>query len=150
ARASPFGVCQLIRLPWQQGGPELKRQSFTNQFVAACAAVLAVMIPACDNFPVLPLDRYVPKYPPSKFVHWETPHVSPMALSTDGATLLAVNTPDARLEVFDVSGDQPVWRTSIPVGLDPVSVRFASPTEAWVVNHVSDSISIVNLDLGTV
>ena len=34
---------------------------------------------------------------------------------------------------------------AVPVGLDPVSVRARSNTEAWVVNHVSDSVSIVDL-----
>ena len=34
----------------------------------------------------------------SGFVNWESPHVNPLALTPDGATLLAVNTPDNRLE----------------------------------------------------
>ena len=34
---------------------------------------------------------------------------------------------------------------SIPVGLDPVTVRARSNTEAWVVNGISDTISIVDL-----
>ena len=37
----------------------------------------------------------------SSFVNYETPHVHPLPLTPDGATLLAVNTPDNRLEVFD-------------------------------------------------
>ncbi len=44
----------------------------------------------------------------SSFVNWETPHVHPLDLTPDLATLLAVNTPDARLEVFTVSGALPV------------------------------------------
>ncbi|MDP6539242.1 MAG: hypothetical protein QF903_03155 [Planctomycetota bacterium] len=79
------------------------------------------------------------------FVHFETPHVSPLALSPGGATLCAVNTPDARLEVFDVSGESPRLTASVPVGLDPVSVRFRDETEVWVANHVSDSVSVVDL-----
>jgi YVTN family beta-propeller protein len=39
---------------------------------------------------------------------------------------------------------------SIPVGLDPVSVRARSSGQAWVVNHVSDSVSVVDLALGQV
>ncbi len=79
------------------------------------------------------------------FVNWETPHVHPLDLTPDGAKLLAVNTADNRLEVFTVtpSGLQPAG--SVPVGLDPVSVRARTNTEAWVVNHISDSVSIVNL-----
>ncbi|HEX6883343.1 MAG TPA: hypothetical protein VF530_08175 [Planctomycetota bacterium] len=78
-------------------------------------------------------------------VNWETPHVSPLARTPDGMRLLAVNTPDNRLEVFDLGTGTPVALLSIPVGLDPVSVRARTSTEAWVVNHVSDSVSIVDL-----
>src|SRR5947207_1323890 len=73
-------------------------------------------------------------------VNWETPHVSPLAMTPDGATLLAVNTADARLEVFAIVSGQPVKAGSVPVGLDPVSVRVRSNTEAWVVNNISDSV----------
>ncbi len=79
------------------------------------------------------------------FVQWESPHVHPLELAPGGQQLLAVNTPDARLAVFDVSGSQPVLTAEIPVGLDPVTVRARTATEAWVVNHISDSISIVDL-----
>jgi len=81
------------------------------------------------------------------FVNWETAHVHPLATTPDGSRLLAVNTPDDRLEVFDLSGGGVVPLGAVPVGLDPVSVRARNDGEAWVVNHVSDSVSIV--DLGT-
>ncbi|MGE0481794.1 MAG: YncE family protein [Phycisphaerae bacterium] len=84
------------------------------------------------------------------FFHWETPHVSPLALTPSGDVLLAVNTADNRLEVFDVSGGTPVYVRSVAVGLDPVSVRARSESEIWVVNHVSDTISIVDLPSGRV
>ncbi|HEX6883342.1 MAG TPA: hypothetical protein VF530_08170 [Planctomycetota bacterium] len=83
-------------------------------------------------------------------VNWETPHVSPLARTPDGLRLLAVNTPDNRLEVFDLGSGTPVALLSIPVGLDPVSVRARTSAEAWVVNHVSDSVSIVDLVAGHV
>lgn len=79
------------------------------------------------------------------FINWEHPHVTPLAQTPSGARLLAVNTPDNRLEIFDTSGPKPVALLPIPVGLDPVSVRVRNEYEAWVVNHVSDSISIVDL-----
>ena len=41
---------------------------------------------------------------PASFVNWESPHVHPLDLTPDGTRLLAVNTADARLEVFDASG----------------------------------------------
>ncbi len=84
------------------------------------------------------------------FVNWESPHVSPIALTPSGSTLLAVNTADNRLEVFDVSGGTPVHLGSVAVGLDPVSVRARTETEAWVVNRISDNISIVDLPTGRV
>src|SRR5262249_14268556 len=71
------------------------------------------------------------------FVNWESPHVHPLELTPDGARLLAVNTPDNCLEVFDVTSGAPVKIASIPVGLDPVSVRARTNTEAWVVSHIS-------------
>jgi YVTN family beta-propeller protein len=79
------------------------------------------------------------------FVNWETPHVHPLEITPDGNTLLAVNTPDNRLEVFDISTGYAIHRFDIPVGLDPVSVRARNNDEIWVANHVSDSVSIVSL-----
>lgn len=84
------------------------------------------------------------------FVNWETPHVNPIALTPDGSRLLVVNTADNRLEVFDVTSGTPVAVQSIPVGLDPVSVRARSNGEVWVVNHISDSVSIIDLPSGRV
>ncbi|MFM9958128.1 MAG: dockerin type I domain-containing protein [Phycisphaerales bacterium] len=82
------------------------------------------------------------------FWNWESPHVHPIALTPSGTRLLAVNTADNRVEMFDVSGGAgvPVALTSIAVGLDPVSVRCVSDSEAWVVNRVSDSVSIIDLN----
>jgi DNA-binding beta-propeller fold protein YncE len=79
------------------------------------------------------------------FVHWESPHVHPLDLTPGAALLLAVNTADATLELFDVATGAPVPVDAIPVGLDPVSVRARTATEAWVVNRISDSVSIVDL-----
>ncbi len=83
-------------------------------------------------------------------VNWETPHVHPLEMTGDGSFLLAVNTPDNRLEVFNLASGLPEHVGSIPVGLDPVSVRARTDTEVWVVNHVSDSVSIVDLTTGNV
>ena len=48
-------------------------------------------------------------------------------------------------QLFDVSEGQPVFIGHVVVGVDPVSVRFRSESELWVVNHISDSISVVDL-----
>ncbi|HEX5138393.1 MAG TPA: hypothetical protein VFY93_15560 [Planctomycetota bacterium] len=82
---------------------------------------------------------------PSLFVNWEDLSVHPLALTPDGSTLLVCNTPDARLDLFDATGATPVAAGSVTVGIDPLSVRARSDTEAWVVNHISDSLSVVDL-----
>ena len=84
------------------------------------------------------------------FVNWESPHVHPLELTPDGTRLLAINTPDARLEVFDTTGPRLVKLHDVPVGLDPVSVRARTNDEVWVVNHVSDSVSVISLSTANV
>ena len=64
----------------------------------------------------------------------------------DKRHLFAVNTPDNRLEIFRVKKDQLIHTASVPVGLEPVAVAARTDREVWVVNHLSDSVSIVDLD----
>src|SRR2546425_6376363 len=80
------------------------------------------------------------------FVHFESAHVHPAALTPSGDRLLVVNTPDGRLAVFDLTGASPVKVADLPVGLEPVAVAARSDSEAWVVNNLSDDVSIVNLN----
>ena len=84
-----------------------------------------------------------PKATDPSFVAFESGHVRPLVLSPDGKRLYAVNTPDNRLEVFDLQGAMLQHRFSIPVGLEPVAVAMPHTAEVWVVNHLSDSISVV-------
>src|SRR5262245_56299681 len=85
-----------------------------------------------------------------QYVNFEVSHVHPIDLTPSGGKLLAVNTPDARLEVFTVdAGGNLVPQRSIPVGLEPVTVVARTDSEAWVVNQLSDTVSIVDLTLGT-
>lgn len=79
------------------------------------------------------------------FVNFESPQSHPLDITPDGSTLLAVNTADGQLEVFDIVAGLPVRRGSVAVGVDPVSVRARSNGEAWVVNQISDSISVIDL-----
>ncbi|HXH28342.1 MAG TPA: hypothetical protein VNL37_04815, partial [Candidatus Polarisedimenticolia bacterium] len=84
------------------------------------------------------------------YVNFESSQVHPIALTPSGTRLLAVNTPDAILEVFHIgAGGEPVRESSIPVGLEPVTVVARTDSEAWVVNQLSDTVSIVDLDLAT-
>lgn len=79
------------------------------------------------------------------YVEFESGHVRPIAKSLDGSKLFAVNTPNNTLDIFDIRGTQPALLASVPVGLDPVSVAVRSDSEVWVVNHLSDSVSVVSL-----
>ena len=78
------------------------------------------------------------------FIEFESGQVRPLNLSPDGKTLFAVNTPNGTLEIFDLTSSTPN-PTRVPVGLEPVAVAARSNTEVWVVNHLSDSVSIVSL-----
>ena len=84
------------------------------------------------------------------FVNFETPHVHPIDITPNGQKLLSVNTADNRLEVWQVTGSGITHLGSIPVGMDPVTVRARSNSEAWVVNHLSDNVSIVDLNTNIV
>ena len=80
------------------------------------------------------------------YINFEGKQTSPIRLSPDGTRLFAVNTADNRLSVFDVSVPRnPILIAEIPVGLEPVSVNPISNDEAWVVNEVSDSVSVVSV-----
>ena len=85
------------------------------------------------------------------FLNFEGKQTAPVRLSPDGTRLFAVNTPDARLSVFDTSNpSNPILIAEIPVGLEPVSVNPLNNDEAWVVNEVSDSVSVVSVSRGIV
>ncbi len=80
------------------------------------------------------------------FIAFESGPVRPVVLSPNGARLFVANTPDNRLEVFDVlPGGSLSPAFSVPVGMEPVAIAARSETEVWVVNHLSDSVSIVDL-----
>jgi len=81
--------------------------------------------------------------PPAEFTLFESGQVRPLALSPNGRFLFAVNTPDNRLEIFKIENSGLVHRSSVPVGLEPVAVAARSDEEVWVVNHLSDSVSVV-------
>jgi len=86
-----------------------------------------------------------PAVGPQSFVAFESGQVRPLALSADGLRLYAVNTPDNRLEIFSTAGGlQPI--ASVRVGLEPVAVAIDPAGRAWVVNHLSDSISVVDVN----
>ena len=79
------------------------------------------------------------------FVNFESGQTRPLALSPDGTRLFAVNTPDNRLEIFNVGANGLTKAGSVPVGMEPIAVAAKSDAEVWVVNLLSDSVSIVDV-----
>ncbi|MFC7336928.1 hypothetical protein ACFQY0_07045 [Haloferula chungangensis] len=82
------------------------------------------------------------------FEHFEARQVHPLDLTPDGSKLLALQSVSHRLSVFDTGSPlraHPLLIAEIPVSTSPVSVRARTNDEVWVVNEVSDSISIVSL-----
>jgi DNA-binding beta-propeller fold protein YncE len=80
---------------------------------------------------------------PSSFVTFESGQVRPLAISTDGKKLFAVNTPDNSLEIYKITATSLVHQHSVPVGMEPVAVAAHANGDVWVVNHLSDSVSII-------
>jgi YVTN family beta-propeller protein len=83
----------------------------------------------------------------SDFIEFETGPVRPMILSNDGNKLFTTNIPDGKLEVFNVNDAGLSLLSSVPVGLEPDAVAIAPDGKIWVVNHLSDSISIVDVSV---
>ncbi len=79
------------------------------------------------------------------YVNWENHPVHALDLSPDRSTLAVAHTADQRVQLFDVTTGTPVPIGHVVVGVDPVSVRFRTANELWVVNHISDSVSVVDV-----
>jgi DNA-binding beta-propeller fold protein YncE len=77
------------------------------------------------------------------FITFESGHVRPLALSADGSKLFAVNTPNNTLVVYNITPHGITKHAEVSVGMEPVAVAIRSSNEVWVVNHLSDSVSIV-------
>ncbi len=94
---------------------------------------------------ILPAIALASGSPTGSFVNFESGQTRPLALSPDGTRLFATNTPDNRLEIFSVTAAGLSHTGSVPVGLEPVAVAARTDDEVWVVNHLSDSVSIVDV-----
>lgn len=82
--------------------------------------------------------------PSDGFTNFETEPVRPLLLSPDGRYLYALNTADDRLEIFDAQGETLRSIGETAVGLRPVAIALRG-NQAWVVNHLSDSVSVVDV-----
>ena len=107
-----------------------------------CQRVCAVLVGLMTNVCLLADDS---------FVNFESPQSHGLARGVDGERLFAVNTPARTLVVLSITEPMsPTVVAEIPVGLEPVSVAARSVDEAWVVNHVSNSVSVVDVARGVV
>ncbi|MCB1607296.1 MAG: hypothetical protein KDI71_10005 [Xanthomonadales bacterium] len=79
------------------------------------------------------------------FVNWENHPIHALDRSPNGRLLAVAHTADQRVQLFDISSGAPVAVGSVVVGIDPVSVRFRNDDELWAVNHISDSVSIIDV-----
>ena len=88
-----------------------------------------------------------PGEPPPRIAQltFESGPVRPLAVSSDGARVFVANTPNGSLDLLRVTPAGLVADGSVKVGIDPVAVAVRSDREVWVVNHVSDSVSIVDV-----
>ncbi len=123
--------------------PYLVRRSVSSLIALLVLAGVLATLPAWAG---ARLADFKPR--PGRFTVFESGQVRPLALSPTGKLLFAANTPDDRLEVFRVKNNGLEHLASIPVGLEPVAVAARNDNEIWVVNHLSDSVSVVELTEG--
>lgn len=124
------------------------------------AATAVPMLPnagsASPTIPVLSAGTHAE----GAYVNYESPPVKPLAITEDGARLLAVNIPDNSLTVIDPFGGAGGTRMKqvrrVGVGLEPVSVAIQPTADdtanrfAWTANFVSDDLSVVEIETGKV
>jgi YVTN family beta-propeller protein len=109
------------------------------------AALLAFTVAGCNTAAPIATHQSAIVGATPRFSTFESGQVRPLALSPNGKRLYAVNTPDDRLEIFDVGNSGLQYRASLTVGMEPVAVAARTNDEVWVVNHLSDSVSVVDV-----
>jgi YVTN family beta-propeller protein len=107
----------------------------------------SVCIAATGFFSVVPFSAklHAQTPPTPSFIEFESGLVRPLAISPDHTKLFATNTPNGTLEIFNITASGLTPFARVPVGMEPVAVAALSNTEVWVVNHLSDSVSVVTL-----
>jgi YVTN family beta-propeller protein len=72
-----------------------------------------------------------------------SPHFNPIAISQ--GVVFVTNSAADTLDVIDANSNQMIRR--VPVGIDPAGVAIRpDEQELWVTNHVSDSVSIIDIN----
>ena len=121
-----------------------RRARACKSLVLLCACALVV----CWTLRGPQVPRASAQAQATNYKNFEAPQVHPLALTPDGTRLLALDTPEQRLEVFQLNGSSLTLAAEIPVGAEPVSIAVRNNSEAWVANWLSDSVSVVNLNTG--
>ncbi|MBK8915130.1 MAG: hypothetical protein IPM64_11125 [Phycisphaerales bacterium] len=81
------------------------------------------------------------------FVNFESPPIRPLAYHAPSRLLAVANTPASTVAFWQEQAGGWVKLREAAVGLDPVSVAFepgSGGQRLWVVNHVSDSVMVVD------
>jgi len=135
------------------------RQSQLTGTLKGLTLYMSIILSLClgplnadDSEPGSLLDRSVVSGPLAPREYWlfEAGPVRPLAMSHDGRRLYAANIPDGRLEVFAITTLGLTYLGSVPVGMEPVAIAVSpDDRQVWVVNHLSDSISVVNVGVAT-
>jgi len=104
---------------------------------------MKILIPACALLLASCLAIGAPARP-GKVGHpsFLSPHSKPVVIN--GGHVFVVNTPADSVDVIDRKTHEVVRRIS--VGVDPVGLALRPDgKELWVSNHVSDSVSVIDL-----
>jgi DNA-binding beta-propeller fold protein YncE len=114
-----------------------------SRFLLRAAAAVLLGLAACGGSPTD--DGPVGPAPGTVQLTFESGPVRPLALSSDGSRVFVANTPNGSLDILRVTAAGLVPDGSVKVGIDPVAVAVRNDGEVWVVNHMSDSVSIVDV-----
>jgi DNA-binding beta-propeller fold protein YncE len=127
---------------------EMIRRYIVMSVTAVLAACSSSTTHPPDAGPGVPPDAPpVSTTPPpstSKFT-FESGPVRPLALSADASRVYVANTPNGSLDILRVTQVGLVRESSVKVGLEPVAVAVRNAGEVWVVNTLSDSVSVVDV-----
>lgn len=129
-----------VRIAGRRRGASARPTACRNQQVKTMQAVLVALFAALPALGAAQASMAAVNH-----VNWEDHPIHALDLSPDGRTLAVAHTADHRVLLYDVSRGFPVALGQVQVGLDPVSVRFRDDRELWVANHVSDSLSVVDV-----
>ncbi|MEN8184759.1 MAG: beta-propeller fold lactonase family protein, partial [Myxococcota bacterium] len=114
------------------------RVSIRLLIVAACGLALGLPDPGEAG-----RRRRPPSHEAAGRLTFASPQVNPIALSPDESLLLVASTTSNQVDVISTATNTVIGE--VPVGIDPGTIAFKPDgSEAWVSNHVSDSVSVID------